>query len=387
MPYPHQGPYPESVQALMAWTRRHPLLVDTGFAALLVIVAGAAHRQLFGWDLVFVPLIGAGVAVRRVWPRGAFVYVAGVIAVQYLAGVAASPLDLAILISLYTVAAHRGRGDAAVAFVAYELGVLFATLMWLNDPSKAVSASIAGVAAWVLGERMRLRRAHVTHLEERAERLEFERDQQAQIAAAGERARIARELHDIVAHSLSVMVAQADGASYALEHDPEQAGRAIATVAQTGREALTEMRRLLGVLRTPEAPDATMPQPGVAEVEELVERVRGAGLSIDLTLEGDARPLPAGAGLAAYRIVQEALTNTLKHAGPQAHAEVTISYRDHDVEVRVDDDGRAPTANGRPGQGLVGMRERAALYGGQVETRRKPEGGYQVVASLPIPTP
>ncbi len=372
----------------MAWTRRHPLLVDTGFAALLAVIGGAAHRsQLFGWDILFVPLVCAGVAVRRVWPRGAFVYMAGVIAVQYLAGVALSPLDLAILIPLYTVAAHRGRGDAALAFVAYQLGAVFAATVWTNDPRGYVSAGIAGVAAWVLGERMRLRRAQVTHLEERAQRLEFERDQQAQIAAAGERARIARELHDIVAHSLSVMVAQADGASYALEHDPEQAGRAIATVAQTGREALTEMRRLLGVLRTPEAPDGTTPQPGVEEVEELVERVRGAGLSIDLTMEGDARPLPAGAGLAAYRIVQEALTNTLKHAGPQAHAEVTISYREHDVEVRVDDDGRAPTLNGRPGQGLIGMRERAALYGGQVETRRKPGGGYQVVASLPIPTP
>ena len=371
----------------MAWTRRHPLLVDTAFAAVLTAVGVAAHRsQLLGWDIVFVPLVCVGVAVRRVWPRAAFAYVGLIIFVQFLVGVGVSGLDLVLLILLYTVAAHRGRTDAVVAFVVYELGVLFAAFVWSSDPRAFVSASIAGLAAWVLGERMRLRRAHVTHLEERAVRLEFERDQQAQIAAAGERARIARELHDIVAHSLSVMVAQADGASYALDHDPEQARRAMGTVSQTGREALTEMRRLLGVLRAPEAPDGTTPQPGVEQVEELVARVRDAGLSIDLTLEGEARPLPAGAGLAAYRIVQEALTNTLKHAGPQAHADVTIAYRDHDVEVRVDDDGRAPTVNGRPGQGLVGMRERAALYGGQVETRRKPEGGYQVVASLPIPT-
>lgn len=371
----------------MARSRRHPLLVDTAFAGVLVVIGGAAHRsQLLGWDIVFVPLVCVGVAIRRVWPRGAFAYIALVIFVQYLVGVALSPLDLVILIPLYTVAAHRGRADAAVAFVLYQLGALFAMFVWTDDPRAYGSAAIAGVAAWVLGERMRLRRAHVTHLEERAVRLEFERDQQAQIAAAGERARIARELHDVVAHSLSVMVAQADGASYALDHDPEQAGRAIATVAQTGREALTEMRRLLGVLRTPEAADGTMPQPGVEEVEELVERVRDAGLSIDLTLEGEARPLPAGAGLAAYRIVQEALTNTLKHAGPRAHADVTISYREHDVEVRVDDDGHAPHANGHAGQGLIGMRERAALYGGQVATRRKPEGGYEVVASLPIPT-
>jgi signal transduction histidine kinase len=383
----HRGSYPEGVQALMAWTRRHPLLVDTAFAGVLTAIGVAAHRhQLLGWDIVFVPLVCVGVAFRRVWPRAAFTYVGLIIFVQLLVGVGVSGLDLVLLIPLYTVAAHRGRADAAVAFAVYELGVLFAAFVWSNDPRAYVSASIAGLAAWVLGERMRLRRAHVTHLEERAVRLEFERDQQAQIAAAGERARIARELHDIVAHSLSVMVAQADGASYALDHDPEQAGRAMATVAQTGREALTEMRRLLGVLRTPEAGDATMPQPGVEQVEELVERVRDAGLSIDLTLEGEARSLPAGAGLAAYRIVQEALTNTLKHAGPRAHADVTISYHDHDVEVRVDDDGRTPAVNGRPGQGLIGMRERAALYGGQVETRRKPEGGYQVVASLPIPT-
>ena len=372
----------------MAWTRRHPLLVDTAFAAVLVLIGGAAHGSgRFGWHIVFVPLLGVGVAVRRIAPRAAFAYVALVIFVQYVVGVAAYSLDLVILISLYTVAAHCRRRDAAIAFAVFEVGALVGSFTWSTKPSAWVSASIAGLAAWVLGERMRLRRAEVTHLEERAVRLEFERDQQAQIAAAAERARIARELHDIVAHSLSVMVAQADGASYALDRDREQAARALATVAQTGREALTEMRRLLGVLRTPEGPHATTPQPGVEQVEELVERVRDAGLAIDLRLEGEARPLPAGAGLAAYRIVQEALTNTLKHAGPRAHAAVTISYRAHDIEVRVDDDGHAASTNGRPGQGLVGMRERAALYGGQVETRRRPDGGYRVVASLPIPSP
>ena len=263
----------------------------------------------------------------------------------------------------------------------------------LGDGPTVIVVGGALLPAWVLGDSMRIRRAYLASVEERAARLERERDQQVQLAAAAERSRIARELHDIVAHSLSVMVAQADGATYTMARDPDRAEDAMRTVAATGREALTEMRRLLGVLRTSEPATDTAPQPGVEQVTELVDKVRDAGLSIELHLHGQPRALPAGMGLAAYRIVQEALTNTLKHAGPRAHAQVTIAYRDDVMEVSVEDDGPATvlvpdrcTGDRRPGQGLVGMRERAAVYGGRVAAHPNPDGGYRVDALLPIPT-
>jgi signal transduction histidine kinase len=373
----------------MQWAREHPTTVDGAFAILILVGGGLGKdHTAVGYGIwVFAALMALGVAVRRRWPRGAFALVAVAALAQYLAGVRVQFFDLAVVISLYTVAAHRGRRDAAVAFTITEIGAFLAAFQWSNNPWATVLApTVAAAAAWVLGDSMRIRRAYLLELEERAARLELERDQQAQIAAAHERSRIARELHDVVAHSLTVMVAQADGAGYALDRDPEQARHAMVTVADTGREALTEMRRLLGVLRSPEPADGISPQPGVEQVDELIEKVRNAGLSIRVTREGAPQALPAGMGLAAFRIVQEALTNTLKHAGPAAHAEVTITYDAALVQVRVDDDGAPVTSPpARPGQGLVGMRERAALYGGTVTTRAKPGGGYRVVATLPIP--
>jgi signal transduction histidine kinase len=385
------GPYAGPVHALMSWTRRHPLAVDAALGLLILGAGGAGPGDRAGatWvRFVFAAAMAIGVTVRRRWPRGSFALVAATGFAQYLADVPFKVFDVAIIIGLYTIAAHRGRRDAAVAFVVAEIGAVLAAFRWAGDPWAAIIApTVAAAAAVVLGESMRVRRAYLAQLEQRAARLERERDQQAEIAAAAERSRIARELHDVVAHSLTVMVAQADGAGYALDRDPQQARHAMATVAETGREALTEMRRLLGVLRSPESPDGTTPQPGLQEVDDLIDRVRDAGLSIRVTRRGEPRTLPAGMGLAAYRIVQEALTNTLKHAGPTAHADVTITYADHCFEVLVDDDGRATqAAPARPGQGLTGMRERAAMYGGTVMTRVKPDGGYRVVASLPIPT-
>jgi signal transduction histidine kinase len=378
----------------MNWSRRHPRLVDCTFAALIFLLSGASHNRAdFGMGLLLAAGMAVGVAIRRRDPRAAFVIVAVVGVIQYGLGVSPQAFDIAAVIVLYTVAAHRGRRDAAVAFLALEVGAYLGALRWYTDPSKGlVAPTVLAAAAWVLGDSMRIRRAYLASVEERASRLERERDQQIQIAASAERSRIARELHDIVAHSLSVMVAQADGATYAMERDPDRAHDAMRTVAETGREALTEMRRLLGVLRTSEPTIDTTPQPSVEQVTELVDKVRDAGLSIELRLRGQPRTLPAGMGLAAYRIVQEALTNTLKHAGPRAHAQVTIEYRDEVMEVRVEDDGRADAVvprqadDRRPGQGLLGMRERAAVYGGRIVARPGPDGGYRVDALLPIPT-
>ena len=252
---------------------------------------------------------------------------------------------------------------------------------------------------------MRTRRAYVAQLEDRARRLEVERDQQARIARVTERARIARELHDVVAHSLSVVVAQADGGMYAGARDPAAARASLETIGTTGRQALAEMRRLLSVLRDEpadgvgrEGPDDVVaddyddpvtgeftPQPGLDQLLSLVTGVRGSGLPVDLVVEGTPGRLPPGAELASYRIVQEALTNTLKHAGPGASAWVRLCHRDDALHIDVLDDGRGASAAGDgQGQGLHGMRERVAVYGGSVSAGPRSGGGFHVRAVVPF---
>jgi signal transduction histidine kinase len=244
--------------------------------------------------------------------------------------------------------------------------------------------------AWVLGDSMRYRRAYYANLEDRAARLERERDAQARVAAVAERARIARELHDVIAHNVSVMVVQADGASYALASDPARAREALTAISATGRQALAEMRRLLGVLRR--EGDGTnsvrAPQPGIGELGELLDQARGAGLPVSFTVEGDPRPLPGGVALAAYRIVQESLTNTRKHAGPVTSASVLLRYSPDTVVLTISDDGWGDLGGaalpGAPGHGLTGMRERVAIYGGSITAGPRPGGGFEVVATLPL---
>jgi signal transduction histidine kinase len=259
------------------------------------------------------------------------------------------------------------------------------------------------VSAWALGDSVAYRRARLAGMEERAVRAERERDAQAQIATAAERARIARELHDVIAHNLSVMVAQADGGVYAFDSAPEQSRKALNQIGSTGRQALSEMSSLIGVLRTgPEEPPLA-PAPAAAEIALLVAQARESGMRVSHVTEGAIRQLPAGLSLAAYRIVQEALTNVRKHAGPQAAAEVAVRYSEDELLVRIADDGlgaAAPPASlprygaqaasptggdAGTGQGLTGMRERAALYGGTVRAGPRPGGGFAVEACLPLP--
>jgi signal transduction histidine kinase len=247
-----------------------------------------------------------------------------------------------------------------------------------------VISSGTALVAWVLGDSMRYRRAYLRELEDRAARLERERGTQAQIAAAAERARIARELHDVIAHNVSVMVVQADGASYALHTEPERADQALAAISQTGRQALAEMRRLLGVLRAGDEQANLAPVPRLNQLRELLDQARDAGMSVSLSLDGAPRPLSEGAELAAYRVVQESLTNTRKHGGLAAAAAVGLSYQRDGLLVRVTDDGLgAAAADDGTGHGLTGMRERVELYGGTVQTGPLPSGGYQVTARLP----
>jgi signal transduction histidine kinase len=328
-------------------------------------------------------------AFRRRYPVGVFATVAGAAFVQWVANVPLSPADFAVLVALYTVAAYGDDRRATITAASIAVGgVVLAVLRWHGErplASMIVPLAVTAVAL-ALGDDRRTRRAYFAGLEERAERLERERDALAAVAASAERARIARELHDVVAHSLSVMVAQADGASYAVATDPARAGRAMATVADTGRSALTEMRRLLGVLRPTTTGSDLAPQPGVDEIPDLIAKVRGAGLPVNLVVDGCATELPAGMELAAYRIVQEALTNTLKHSGPGATANVALHYERDKLTVQVADDGAGIRKPGDDagGQGLAGMRERAGMYGGTLRAGRVVEGGFAVTAQFPL---
>jgi signal transduction histidine kinase len=281
--------------------------------------------------------------------------------------------DLAPLVALYYLIVHGpsrlapiGLGVALVGGVVMSARASFpGVLNGFVVGTAVVSAEV--LLAALLGDRRVSRR-------DRLAALEVERDQQAELGAAQERARIARELHDVVAHSLAVMVAQADGGRYAAPGDPDAAPRALAQIADTGRDALAQMRRLLGVLRASEEG---------ADLPDLVRRMAGAGLPVELEVEGRARELPAAVQLCIHRVAQEALTNVLKHAGSPRHVEVVLRYLDTEVELIVCDDGRGSAAGDGEGHGLAGMRERVALHNGTVRAGPRADGGYEVHARVP----
>jgi signal transduction histidine kinase len=301
--------------------------------------------------------------------------------------------NVAVLIMVYSLAAYAprwaGRAGLAIGLFGAVLAALAYFTMGVSDALIPVAGAmaIAVVAAWALGDLRRSRLQQMDALVERARLLDLERDQEMRLAATTERTRIARELHDVVAHSLSVVIAQADGGRYAGRADPEAAAGALEAIAATGRQALADMRSLLGVLREGGG-ETYAPQPDVGTVPALVEDVRRSGLDVDLIVEGTPQPLPAGQSLAAYRIVQESLTNVLKHAGPASRAWVRLHWRPDGLELSVLDDGRGAAAavsvepDGQ-GQGLLGMRERAQLHGGRVDAGPRPGGGFGVHAALP----
>lgn len=237
---------------------------------------------------------------------------------------------------------------------------------------------------WYLGRYFRVRGAYLRLLQERATQLEREQDSEARRAVAEERTRIARELHDVVAHRVSLMTVQAGAAKTIAADNPDGALKAMEAVEHAGRQALDELRHLMGVLRPESEADALGPQPGVADVPRLVEQLKDAGLNVSLTMDGAQNDLPARIGLSTYRIVQESLTNVLKHAGPSARTEVRVSVNDREIAIEVLDNGRGATILPGSGHGIAGMRERAQLLGGSLDARPRPGGGFQVVARLPI---
>jgi signal transduction histidine kinase len=273
------------------------------------------------------------------------------------------------------------------AIVGYLLTSVVAGVVTRNDPKGKVGdwvwVTIVFGIAWLIGFAFGGKFKEAEEARERARRAEREREERARLAVADERARIARELHDVVGHSVSVMTVQASAVRRLLKPEQEREREALLVVEQTGREALAEMRRMVGVLRRPEEAPALAPQPSLEHVEKLVEQARESGLPVELKVEGEAVQLPAGVDLTAYRLVQEGLTNALKHAKAE-HAEVLVRYADGHVELTVSDDGPGGGGGDSGGHGLVGMRERVSVYGGELEAGPRPEGGFQLKARLPV---
>jgi signal transduction histidine kinase len=372
---------------LARWERVPPLVADAGLAAVVglltavsVIVEDRREPSHVGTGgalllaLQVVPLVG-----RR---RAPVMVLAACMAATFAYGMAELPdttVQFAPLLASYTVAAHRPRRVsvpcAAVVMVGAGIAILVAGD---SDAADLTVGYVTGVTAWVVGDTTRSQRERTVWLEER-------RADAARQAAADERVRIARDLHDVVAHHVSVIAVQAEAAQEVLAARPDRAERAMADVAATARSALTELRRLLGVLR---AEGERSPQPGLADVEEVVESVRRAGLEVDVRTRGEPRPLGGLVGVTVYRIVQEALTNVLKHAEAR-RAEVDLQFADGEVVVGVADDGRGARPAGRvgaggPGHGLAGMRERVALLGGHLDAGPGPDGGFAVRAVVPL---
>jgi signal transduction histidine kinase len=382
------------MSAIYAWLRRHPMLVDSTLAAMLLAMGLA---QVILRPVVMGPptlLMIAPVVVRRRIPIAAFSLCIASAILQITAARGPTVADLAVLVMIYTVAAYRPRRVSVAVLLTVVAGSDIAVVAWAPELGGSLWARLgigtvalggSALAAWILGDSMRYRRGYYAALEDKAARLEAERHAQAKIAAAAERARIARELHDVVAHHVSVMVVQADGASYALKSDPARAEVALHAISDTGRQALNQMRHLLGVLRTGNEQAALAPMPGLGELRELLDQARTAGLDVTYTLTGKARALPGGVELAAYRVVQESLTNTRKHGGLAATAAVTLRYEPTGLTVEVTDDGIAAAQPGMPGHGLTGMRERIAMYGGTVQAGPLPNGGFGVLAHIPYP--
>jgi signal transduction histidine kinase len=384
------------MQRIRAVVRRHPWWADGGLAVLLALV-NAPGLAAAGVGVVDWLWFGA-VHLPLVWRRRAPVLVFWTVLVLAGAALTTSPPAIVqgvypeslALVAVYTVARYRPRRHLWPAVAVLE-GILVAVAWQQDQPWTSLALGTSALAATVLlGLTISTRRAYLAELEERARRLEREHDQQAQLAVATERARIARELHDIVAHNLAVMIALADGAAFTTMVAPERATDAMQQVSATGRQALAEMRRLLGLLRDgqpPQAPSGLVPQPGLDDLDELVDQIRAAGVRVELTRQGTAGAWGPGAGLAVYRIVQEALTNTLKHAGPQASAQVRLCYTAAGVELEVTDDGagrpaRAVAGTAAGGHGLAGMVERATSYGGEVQAGPRPGVGWRVWARL-----
>jgi signal transduction histidine kinase len=371
----------------MIWQRiqkRKGDLIDIGLVAVLLpptfVWATRHHSVALAAAPVLLQVLP--LLLRRRFPLSVLaVVLSASIATQFVVGVLP---PFALGAALYTVASHTERRVALRAGGAtlLALAALLLVRSGLDARESVVHLIIFAAATWILGDNVRTKRAYYRELEERAERLEREREESIHRAAADEQERIARELHDVIAHSVSVMVVQAAAANDVFERQPERAREALRSIEESGRSALTELRRLLGIVRTHER-GRFEPQPGLAALEELIEQVRATGLEVGLEFDGELGELPSGVDLSAYRIVQEALTNTLKHAHA-GRARIRIARRGQELAIEVSDNGSGPGEPAGDGHGLIGMRERVALLGGELEAGAQAGGGFAVKVRLPI---
>jgi signal transduction histidine kinase len=378
----------DALRQLTPAGKSFPSRADAAIALALLglSVAHTRHPGALGIGL------NAAMVAPLLWRRRAPVTVFALIwvlaAVQSVA-VGPAFADSALLVAFYTVAVSAPARTTVLVGAALEIGIALA-VTWVASDSESWLRAFIGLsglatAAGVIGVNIRGRRRTLAGLRERAERLEREHENELVLATANERARIARDMHDVVAHNLSVMVALCDGAAYQVHESPERVTAALDQAAKTGRQALAEMRQLLGVLRDPPSTPSLTPQPGIRQVGELVDQIRAAGIPATYTLTGKLQGAQPGMELAIYRIVQEALTNTLKHAGPGASVSVSLSCGDDRIDVEVRDTGVMPHRPSADGAGLRGMRERAAVYQGTLQAGPDATGGWVVRASLRIP--
>jgi signal transduction histidine kinase len=366
----------------------HDASVHTATWVLAIFLAGASFPN----------------AVRRYWPVPVLVCVTACLTVTTMLGSSFAP-DPLLAPALYMVVVRVDRRGSLVALGAVEAAMVAALAVALTTGSNAGDVTfnlLLPVAVWFIGDSRRARRAYLSGLAEQAARRQRDEVERAQRSVAEERLEIARELHDVVAHSLSVIAVQSGVGRHVLDTQPEEARKALAAVEATSRSALNELRQMLGVLRRDLGGQPVLhPAPVIADLSALVEQVRAAGVPVELTIRGSASPLSSSVELSVFRIVQEALTNIVKHAGP-AHASVAVTYGATELVIEVVDDGSAAhavngTSNGHgaelrvpdqgavPHHGLVGMRERTAMFGGTLSAGPLPGSGYRVLARLPLP--
>ncbi|MFZ3417671.1 sensor histidine kinase [Arthrobacter sp. 3Tela_A] len=406
-------------QRLYAWTQANPFKVDLAGALLAILFLALPFLLMGVGEGLIEFFLSLAICLPLAWRRTRPVPAAAVMAAACLIQLplvpeTGLPADVLVLVMVHALAAYAPRwaslGGLALALTGGILMIFkYVALPSLQSFAFAPPRGVIGfwfialvaveavvLVCWTFGDLARTRRLAMESLRDRARRLEVERQQERDLAAADERTHIAREMHDIVAHSLSVIITQADGARYASAQDPEIATATLGTIAETGRGSLREMRRLLGVLRGDDGA-STRPLPSLADIGDLVEGVKRAGLDVQVITAGTMRrALPAGAELTAYRVVQEALTNVLKHAGPSAAAKVELNWTPRGLDITVTDDGRGagadPAGSGKTGggartpgagQGIVGMKERVALYDGTLEAAPASGGGFRVAAFIP----
>jgi signal transduction histidine kinase len=369
---------------------RRPLAYDV--AVMLAVNVVTSIPLLVGdenraWVWLLDQALVLPLVLRRRHPSGVFAFMCAVAFLQWVLNVPLAAA-FALPLALFTIAAQQSRTRALVAAAVLEVGVVLASVRFAPARDGLIG-SLVLLSGLVLaglfgGIALSTHRAYLESMVDRTRRLELERDQQAQIAATAERTRIAREMHDIVAHNISVIIALADGAALSNDQGTSQSTEAMCKVSETGRQALAEMRRLLGVLRDDATHTDLAPQPGIARLDDLVDAVRATGLPVNMVVSGTRRPMPASAEATVYRIVQEGLTNTMKHAADPSQVMLNLDWATDVLRIEITDDGRGGIGQPLDGHGLTGMAERTAMFGGSVSAGPVPGGGWRVSARLPV---